>query len=55
MEPAGITTHVLAASCFANGQDARAVADWYEIEEAHVRAAVAFESTLAVGISSSTT
>ncbi|HEV3165484.1 MAG TPA: DUF433 domain-containing protein [Isosphaeraceae bacterium] len=40
----GITTHVLAASYFANGQNAKAVASWYEIEEQHVMAAVEYEA-----------
>jgi uncharacterized protein (DUF433 family) len=44
VEPVGITTYVLAASYLAHGQDARAVADWYEIEAEHVMAAVEFEA-----------
>jgi hypothetical protein len=40
----GITTHVLAASYFAHGQYAKAVANWYEIEEEHVTAALEFET-----------
>lgn len=47
VESIGITTQVLASSYFANGQNAKTVADWYEIEERHVIAAVNFESELA--------
>jgi uncharacterized protein (DUF433 family) len=47
VEPVGITTHVLAASYFAHGQNAKAVADWYEIEAEHVMAAVEFETRYA--------
>jgi uncharacterized protein (DUF433 family) len=44
IEPIGITTHVLAASYYANGQNAKAVASWFEIKEIHVRAAVEYEA-----------
>jgi uncharacterized protein (DUF433 family) len=47
VEPVGITTRVLAASYFANGQNAKTVAKWFEIEEAHVKAAVEFEAVMA--------
>lgn len=42
-----ITTRVLAASYLANAQNARAVADWFQVDEDSVRAAVEFESGLA--------
>jgi uncharacterized protein (DUF433 family) len=45
VEDVGITTYVLAASYYANGQDAKAVARWYEIDEAHVIAAVEYEAS----------
>jgi uncharacterized protein (DUF433 family) len=44
VEPVGITTYVLAAFYLANGRNARKVANWYEIEEKHVLAAVEFET-----------
>jgi uncharacterized protein (DUF433 family) len=44
VEPVGITTYVLAAFYLANGQNAKTVANWYEIEEEHVMAAVEFET-----------
>jgi uncharacterized protein (DUF433 family) len=44
VEPIGITTYVLAASYLANGRNARRVANWYEIEEKHVMAAVEYET-----------
>jgi uncharacterized protein (DUF433 family) len=47
IESVGITTRVLADSYFANDQNAKAVSDWYEIEEDCVRAAVEFEAGLA--------
>ena len=43
----GIATRVLASSFEANGRDARRVADWYEVDPAHVETAVQFESKLA--------
>jgi uncharacterized protein (DUF433 family) len=47
VEAVGITTHVLASSYFASNGDARAVARWFEVEEAHVNAAVDFETKYA--------
>jgi uncharacterized protein (DUF433 family) len=44
VEPIGITTYVLAASYLANGRNAKRVANWYEIEEKHVLAAVEYET-----------
>jgi uncharacterized protein (DUF433 family) len=43
IEPAGITTGVLAAAYRANDRDAALVARWYDVEEEHVLAAVEFE------------
>jgi uncharacterized protein (DUF433 family) len=47
VEAIGITTHVLAASYVANAHNAKAVADWFSIEEEHVIAAVEFEKRYA--------
>jgi uncharacterized protein (DUF433 family) len=44
VEPVGITTYVLTAFYLANGRNAQKVANWYEIEEEHVLAAVEFET-----------
>ena len=44
VEPVAITTYVLAAFYLANGRNAKTVANWYEIEEEHVMAAVEFET-----------
>ncbi len=44
VEPIGITTYVPAASYLANGRNAKRVANWYEIEEKHVMAAVEYET-----------
>jgi uncharacterized protein (DUF433 family)/DNA-binding transcriptional MerR regulator len=43
----GISTKILSAEYKANGNDARAVADWYEISPDEVLAAVKFEKELA--------
>lgn len=47
IEPAGITTAVLADAYHANDKDAELVADWYNVHPDHVRAAVKFEGSLA--------
>lgn len=44
VEPVGITTYVLAAFYLANGRNAKRVANWYEVEEKHVMAAVEYET-----------
>jgi uncharacterized protein (DUF433 family) len=47
VEAVGITTHVLAASYVANAHNAKAVAEWFSIEEKDVIAAVEFEKRFA--------
>jgi uncharacterized protein (DUF433 family) len=55
VEAVSITTYALAASYFGHGQNAKAVADWYEIKEQYVMAAVEFEARFAARTSSSIT
>ena len=47
VDAVGIATRVLAGAYEANGCDALRVADWYEIDPAHVEAAVRFEGRAA--------
>jgi uncharacterized protein (DUF433 family) len=47
VEPAGIPTAILAAAYFANGKDAEAVGDWYNVAPDYVLAAVEFERNMA--------
>jgi uncharacterized protein (DUF433 family) len=46
VEGVRIKTSVLAASFYANDEDAEVVARWFGVKEAHVRAAVAFQASL---------
>ncbi|HEV3255670.1 MAG TPA: DUF433 domain-containing protein [Gemmataceae bacterium] len=47
VEPAGITTAVLADAYHANEEDAELVGDWYNIHPDYVLAAVTFEGSMA--------
>lgn len=44
VEPTGIATIILSSAYYANGQDPRIVARWYNVGEEHVMAAVEFEN-----------
>ncbi len=46
VEKVGIATAILAASYYANNQDAGVVADWYGVHSSHVLAAVEFERSM---------
>jgi len=47
IEPAALSTKILAAAYYANGQDAKVVARWYKTLPEYVEAAVEFENKFA--------
>ena len=47
VEPAAMSTEILATAYYANGQDAQAVARWFDTLPEYVEAAVEFENKFA--------